>query len=425
MALLALTIGGLMAGGSSWAQDDNPHIRLISIEGVIDPRMADYVGRGIEAAEKDQARAVLLTLDTPGGLDDPMRDIIKKIVNSPLPVITYVYPSGARAASAGTFIMMSADVAAMAPGTNIGAAYPIAVGADNSTEQGIKVLNDAAAYMRAMAETNGRNANWAELAVRQSISASADEALSQNVIDFTAANTESLMREIDGFTTVAKGITIDVTGVTIEEIEMSAWEQATRLLLNPNVVYLLLLAGLLAIAYEFTNPGIGLGAAAGFICLGLAIYALLVLPVNVAGLVLIILGFGLLVADLYIASHGLLSAGGVAGLILGSYLLFDSSAPFLRISLPLNIALALVTAGFFVVVARAAIKARRLPDKTGIGAMLGEYGHARTRLDPMGQVHVHGEIWSAEAERGKQIDKGEEIEVIDVSGLMLKVRRVP
>ena len=420
--LAALAISFLLPEGGAGSSE--PGVIVIPVDGIIDSRMAGYVTRNIAEAEKEPAQAVVLILDTPGGMDGPMRDIIKKMVNSPLPIIAYVYPSGGRAASAGTFIMMAADVAAMAPGTNLGAAHPVAIGADLSTEEGVKILNDAAAYMRSLAAANGRNVDWAELAVRQSISASAEEALSQGIIEFTSKDVEALLVDVDGYTTVAKGITLDTGNVTVREVEMSFWERTLHLLLNPNLVFFLLLVGLLAVAYEFAHPGIGLGAVTGFICLALAIYTLMVLPVNYAGLALIVIGFILLVADLFIMSLGLLSAGGVICIVLGSWMLFDSSAPFLRVSLPLSISLALVTAGFFVIIVRAAVQARRLPARTGSDAMIGEHALARTRLDPAGQVHIHGEIWSAETLAGETVERGEEVEVLEVSGLILKVRRL-
>jgi membrane-bound serine protease (ClpP class) len=425
LALAALFVAAALRGEDVKADSQAPLVVVVPIDGIIDPRMADFVIRGISEAEDTGARAVVLTIDTPGGLDESMRDIIKKMVNSPLPVIAYVNPSGARAASAGTFIIMASDVAAMAPGTNLGAAHPVAIGADPSTEEGTKILNDAAAYMRSLAEANGRNADWAELAVRQSISASADDALSQHVSEFTSDSVESLLVAVDGFKTTAKGITLDTGGVSIAEIHMSFWERLTHLLLNPNVVYLLLLLGLLAVVYELAHPGVGIGAVTGFLSLAVAIYALIVLPVNIAGLVLVILGFILLAADLYLPSYGTLTVAGVISLITGSWMLFDSSAPFLRVSWPLNIALALITTAFFIIIVRAAIKARRLPARTGGSAMIGETGYARSQLDPLGQVQVHGEIWSAESSEGETITRGEEIEIVEVRGLTLKVKRVP
>lgn len=419
--LAALSLGG--RGSPAIAQ--TPQVSVVPVDGIIDPRMASFVVRAITQAEDAGARAVVLRLDTPGGLDDSMREIIKKMVNSPLPVIAYVSPSGARAASAGTFIMMASDVAAMAPGTNLGAAHPVAIGADPSTEEGAKILNDAAAYMRSLAQANGRNADWAELSVRQSISASAEEALSQHVIEFTSDSIEALLVQVNGFTTVAKGITLDTGGVSINEISMSFWERLSHLLLNPNIVYLLLLLGLIAVAYEFAHPGIGIGAITGFFALAIAIYALIVLPVNIAGVLLVVLGFALLAADLYLPSYGLLTVGGIISLIAGSWMLFDSSAPFLKVSLPLNIVLALVTGAFFLIIVRAAIKARGLPSHSAGQAMIGEIGYARSQLNPLGQVQVHGEIWSAESETGETIARGEEVEVVNVKGLSIKVKRTP
>ena len=422
---LALALAALAAvdGLSGRARGQGKTVTEISIDGIIDPQVADFVTRNIEHAASDGAAAVLITIDTPGGLDEPMREIIKSIAAAPIPVISYVSPSGSRAASAGTFIAMASDVIVMAPGTNIGAAHPVVYGADLSTEEGEKILNDAAAYIRSLAEASGRNADWAELAVRQSVSLTADQAIEQNVAEFKADSVESLLETVDGFTTVAKSLTVDTNGATVSEAAMSLRERIFHILLNPNVVYLLFLLGLLALAYELANPGIGIGAIAGFIALALAVYALYILPVNYAGIIVILLGIALLAADLFFPSHGLLSAGGVICLIIGSFLMFESSAEFLKVSIALNITVAVLTALFFFFVVRAAVAARRLPVKSGRDAIIGEVGYTRTSLDPMGQVFVHGEIWSAETVEDKAIAQDEEIEVVAINGLMLKVRR--
>jgi membrane-bound serine protease (ClpP class) len=334
-----------------------------------------------------------------------------------------VHPSGGRAASAGTFIAMASDVIVMAPGTSIGAAHPVVYGVDLSSEEGEKVLNDAAAYIRSLAQAHNRNAEWAELAVRQSIALTADEALEQGVAEFKTDSIDTLLADVNGHTTVAKELVIDTEGATVTEASMTARERFLHLVLNPNIVYLLFLLGLLALAYELANPGIGIGAITGFAALALAVYSLYILPVNYAGIVLIVLGISLLSADLFFPSHGLLSGGGIASLITGSFLLFDSSASFLKVSPALNITLAVLTGAFFVFIVRAGIKARNLPDQSGKNAMIGEVGFARNALDPIGQVFVHGEIWSGESADGSTVRAGEEIEVIDINGLMLKVRK--
>lgn len=417
-ALLAL--GGLWGGGANTrAAGASATIRVIHVDGVIDPLIADFVIRNIDAAEAETSRAVILELDTPGGLDTPMRDIIKKITSSPLPIVAYVGPAGARAASAGTFIVMASDLAAMAPGTNLGAAHPVAAGVDADSTEGVKITNDSAAYIRSLAENAGRNANWAELAVRQSVSLSTDAALEQQVIDMQADSLDALVTQMNGFAPRTKGLTIDTRGAAIETAGMTFQENFLHLLLNPNVAYFLFLFGLLALAYEFVHPGIGLGAISGIISLLLSFYAMRVLPVSFTGLALVIVGVTLLGTDLFVASHGALSAGGIIAIILGSLMLFD--APFLRVSLPLNLVLAGLAAAFFLIAARKVMQARRLPAQTGRSAMIGAVGYARTALTPLGQVFVHGEIWSAEAPEGETIEQGEEIEVTNVNGLMLKV----
>lgn len=428
LSLSVLTIGILLLVlGKAFSQETpgqpgaEPTIRLINVEGVIDPLMAGYVNRHIETAEREGSRAVMITLDTPGGLDESMRDIIRKMTDSPLPVIVYVAPSGARAASAGTFILMASDVATMASGTNLGAAHPVAFGVDPDSVEGMKIINDAAAFIRSLAEASGRNANWAELAVRQSVSLSADEALHQQVIDMRAESNAALIEQIHGFTTRAKDITIDTRGATTVDSVMSLQERLLRLVLNPNVAYFLFLYGLLAIAYELTDPGIGLAGASGVIALLLSLYAMYVLPISLVGLALVILGMAMLAADLFVSSFGALSGGGIVALIVGSFILFD--APFLRVSLPLNLALAGLSAAFFLIAARKIISARRQPAISGHQKMIGEVGHTRSRLDPLGQVFVRGELWSGEAPEGEIIEKGEEVVVTEVSGLILKVKK--
>lgn len=419
---LILALAGVWGGGSgSQAAGASNTIRLIHVDGIIDPLVADFVIRNIDEAESAQAKAVILELDTPGGLDESMRDIIKKMTGSPLPVAAFVAPTGARAASAGTFIMMAADLAAMAPGTNLGAAHPVATGVDADSIEGVKITNDSAAYIRSLAEANGRNANWAELAVRQSVSLSADDALQQQVIDMKADDVNALVGQMQGFQCQAKGIAIDTRGATIEEAGMTFKEGFLHFMLNPNVAYFLFLYGMLALVYEFVHPGIGFGAITGIISLLLSFYAMRVLPVSFTGLALVIVGVMLLAGDLFITSHGAMSAGGIIAIILGSLLLFD--APFLKVSLPLNLAMAVLAGAFFLIAARKVMKARRLPVATGQSAMVGAVGYARTALSPLGQVFVHGEIWSAEAPEGEMIEKGEEIEITDVKGLMLKVRK--
>lgn len=420
---LALFLAGYFPGDSGQAAITQDGVLVIPVEGVIDPAMSDYVIRSIDEAGQNGNSMVVLRIDTPGGLDQSMRDIIKEMTGSPLPVITWVGPTGARAASAGTFMVTASDVAAMASGTNLGAAHPVAIGADLSTDEGIKITNDSAAYIRSLAEANGRNANWAELAVRQSVSLTADEALEKQVIEFKADTLDSLLVQLDGYTTRAKGITIETTDLSVNEAGKNLKEELMSLLFNPNVAYLLFIYGLIAIIYEFVHPGIGFGGVSGTIALLLSLYSLYMLPVSYTGLALIIAGVVMLVMELYLTSHGALSVGGVVCLILGSFFLFDSSAPFLRVAWPVNVALALTAVVFFVLIASKIMKARRMPARTGQNAMIGEIGYSRSQLDPLGQIFVRGEIWSAEAPEGEIIEKGVEVEVVDVRGLMLKVIR--
>lgn len=419
--VLAIILAGFFPGDSGQAADSQGGVLVIPVEGIIDPAMSGYVTRSIDQASQDGNAIVVLRIDTPGGLDQSMRDIIKAMTGSPLPVVAWVAPSGARAASAGTFMVTASDVAAMASGTNLGAAHPVAIGADLSSDEGIKITNDSAAYIRSLAEANGRNANWAELAVRQSVSLTADEALEKQVVEFKADTMDSLLSQLNGYTTNAKGITLQTTDTSVNEAGKDLKEEFMSVLFNPNVAYLLLIYGLIAIIYEFVHPGIGFGGVTGTIALLLSLYSFYMLPVSYTGLALIIAGVVMLVMELYITSHGALSIGGLVCLILGSFFLFDSSAPFLQVAWPVNIALALMAVGFFVLIARKIMKARRMPARTGQKAMVGEIGYTRSQLDPLGQIFVRGEIWSAEAPEGEVIEKGVEVEVVDVRGLMLKV----
>ncbi len=420
--IVILVAASAMSGRASPAAGPS-QVRVIPIDGIIDPVMADFVAGNIDQAQQDRVQAIILRIDTPGGFDDAMRDIIKKMESTPLPVIAYVAPSGSRAASAGTYIMMAADANAMAPGTNLGAATPVATGADPGTVESRKIINDAAAYIRSLAEANGYNADWAELAVRQSVSLTADDALSQKVIDFKADSLNTLLNQLNGFRTRAKGVTLKTAGAAISEAGMSLRERFLQLILNPNVAYLLFIFGLLAIAYEFLHPGIGIGALAGIIALIVSFYALHILPVNYVGAALILLGVALFVTELYVPAHGALTFGGAISLIVGSLFLYSSSTPFLKVSLPLDIVLSALATAFFVFVARAAFRARRMPAASPRSALIGETGVARTGLAPLGQVFINGEIWSAEAPKGEYIEKGERVVVTRVSGMMLKVRK--
>ncbi|MBA7651126.1 hypothetical protein ES703_58941 [subsurface metagenome] len=332
LLLLGLLITALI---SIEAKAATSTIDVLHAEGVINPVLVDYIERGIEEAEESNAIACIIQLDTPGGLDTSMRDIIKDIVSARIPVVVYVSPSGARAASAGVFITVAAHVAVMAPNTAIGAAHPVAIGTEG--EEGMsetmedKVVNDAAAYIRSIAEAHGRNMEWAEKAVRESVSATEKEALELNVIDMVAADLDALISQLDGREVTMLGgavVTLNTQGATINHIRMNAVEDFLYAISNPNIAYLLLSLAMLGIFVEISNPGLIFPGVIGAICLLMAFFSLGMLPVNYAGLLLIVLAFGLFIAEVFTTSFGLFTAGGVTSLVLGSLILFKGGPLF-------------------------------------------------------------------------------------------------
>jgi membrane-bound serine protease (ClpP class) len=390
--------------------------------GIIDPALARFLAQTMGQAADAKAAALVIQMDTPGGLDTAMRQIIQSELDSPVPVVVYVHPEGARAASAGVYILMGSDVAAMSPQTNLGAATPVALGGDVDETMKAKITNDAAAYIVALAETHGRNATWAEEAVRKSVSLPADQALAQNVVDFVAPDLPSLLAAINGFVTQPKGLTLHTAGAPIHEVEMSWVSRFLHAIANPDIAYILLTIGVLAIIYEIANPGIGVGGVVGVIALLLAFYALAVLPVSLVGIALMVLAVALFIAEIFITSHGILGVGGAIALIAGGLLLFDTSASFLRVSWPVLAAVAIVALAFFTLVITKVRGAMRRPRATGAEALVGLKGVALSAINPWGQVRVRGEIWRARTE-GQALLKDEPIEVVRVEGLTLVVQR--
>ena len=402
------------------------HVYVARVEGIIAPSSADFIIRAIHKAEEGRGQAVVIELDTPGGLDTSMRIIVKEILRSPVPVVVYVSPSGARAASAGAFITIAAHVAAMAPGTNIGAAHPVQMGGGEMDEEmAKKVENDAAAYIRSLAERRGRNAKWAEEAVRKSVSITATEAVELKVIDLVANNLDDLLAKIDGRTveTGAGKITLKTDQAKIVEVEMSFRDRILQVITNPTIAYILLILGMAGLYFELSNPGAILPGVLGGISLILAFYAFQTLPINFAGLLLIILGVLLFIAELQVASHGVLTAGGVAAMLLGSLMLVDSPAPFLQISLSAIIGVTAATAGFFIVIIGAAIRAHRRQPATGREGLIGLTGVVKTPLKPEGQIFLRGELWNATCE--EPVEPGEKVEVTGIIGLTLNVKKLP
>ena len=424
-ALLALPV---------FAQGPAPESRVAVVEarGVINPVMARYLDRVIGAAETDRAPLVVITLDTPGGLETSMREINQRILQSTVPVAVFVYPPGARAGSAGVFITYSAHLAAMAPSTNIGSAHPVALGESGSAERtpGIleeKVTNDAVAGIRSLAELRGRNADWAEQAVRQSANLPASEALQLNVVDLLAEDVPDLLRQADGRTVrvLTSNVVLATRGAVREAEGMNQLERLLHVLSDPTIAYLLLSLGGLALIYELANPGAILPGVVGGIALLLALYSLGTLPVNIAGVGLILFALLLLFADLLVGGSGVLTVGGVISFALGSLLLATSgeAEAFLRVQPPVGVIMTLTFAVFFTYVAGEVARLRRRPAYSGRGTLLGGTGIARTEVGRQGTVFAAGEMWQASAlDPETPIPEGEAVRVVSVDGLHLTVR---
>jgi len=398
----------------------------VKAQGIINPPMAEYLVRAINEAEDTRADLIVISLDTPGGLDESMRQIVKRELNSTVPVCVYVSPHGARAASAGVFITLAAHIAAMAPGTNIGAAHPVAIGKEKMDSTMIeKVTNDAVAYLKSIAASRGRNTDWAEKAVRKSISSTEEEALKEGVIDIVANDLDELLEKVNGMK-----IKIDKKELILrlEEplkiitVEMGLREKILSVLSNPTIAYILLLLGFYGIFFELSHPGAIFPGVMGAICLILAFYAFQTLPVNYAGIILILLAMILFVAEVKIQSQGLLGLGGAISFLLGSIMLFKGGGEVFRIS-PGTIVLAtLLTTLFFLWVIAKAVQAMKKHPETGKEGLLGIEGIARTKITPKGgTVFVHGELWKAISD--EDIEKGTKVKVIGVKGLTLKVKK--
>ena len=421
---IALTCILLLSGLYGLSISGQKRVYLAQYDGVINPVAGEYILEVIKKANKDDVTAVLIELDTPGGLDTSMRDIVKEISNSSVPVIVYVSPAGARAASAGVFITLSAHIAAMASGTNIGAAHPVAVGGgemDDTMRE--KVENDAAAYIKSIAGKRGRNVEWAEEAVRKSVSITEKEALNLKVIDIVAENRDELLKSINGreVATTSGKIRIETTGVVVEEFPMGLRLRILNTLSDPNIAYILMILGIYGLFFELASPGAILPGVVGSICLILAFYAFQTLPVNYAGLLLIILGIILFIAEIKIVSYGLLSVAGVISMILGSIMLMKVDAPFFRISWMVILPAALLTAIFFAVAIGLAVKAHKRQPVSGIEGLIGETGEAYTDIDAEGKAFFHGELWDARS--SEPIKKGEKIEIVGTDRMTIIVRR--
>jgi membrane-bound serine protease (ClpP class) len=406
----------------AWAEGSQ--VDVVTYDGVINPVAAEFLTRAIEIATEDHAEALVIRLDTPGGLDTSMRIIIKEISASAIPVVVYVSPPGARAASAGVFITIASHIAAMAPGTNIGAAHPVAMGGgEMDKEMKKKVENDAAAYIKSIAEKRGRNVTWAEDAVRNSVSITEKDALRLKVIDLIAEDLPALLKAIDGRTveTVKGKVRLATKDATIKTVPMSFRFKVLSALIDPNVAYILMLLGIYGLIFELSNPGSILPGIVGGISLILAFYAFQTLPINYAGFLLILLAVILFIAEIKVPSYGLLTAGGVISMVLGSLMLITTDVPGLQISLFVILPTALLTAGFFVLVVGMAWRAYQKKPVTGVEALIGMDGIAKTEIQPQGMVQLQGELWEAVSD--EPIKEGEPVVVQGLNGLKLLVKR--
>ncbi len=412
----------------SEAQKSKPQknnvVMVITVNSVISPVSAEYIGKKIKKANEQKVEALVIELDTPGGLDTSMRDIVKNIIGSEVPVIVYVAPSGARSASAGVFITLAAHIAAMAPGTNIGAAHPVGVGEKMDKTMAEKATNDAAAYIKSLAERTGRNAKWAEDAVRKSVSATEKEALKEKIIDIVSKDLNALLSAVNGrkVKTIMGDKILKTENANVVREEMSLRHKILDFITNPNVAYMLMLLGFYGLFFELTSPGAIFPGVLGGICLILAFYAFQTLPVNYAGLLLIILAIILFVLEIKIVSHGVLTIGGIISMVLGSLMLFESPGPFMKLSLFLILPAVIATALFFTVVLGLAYKAYKRKPVTGAEGLVGLEGVANTDITKDGgMASLHGELWSAYSD--EIISKGEKIIVESVTGLKVKVKK--
>jgi len=418
LVALLLTLPGSSMGAASGGQI----VYVGTYEGVINPVAAEYINHVLTEAQEGGAAAALIRLDTPGGLDTSMRLIIKDITSSAVPVIVYIAPSGARAASAGVFILYAAHIAAMAPGTNVGAAHPVAMGGgDMDAVMKEKVENDAAAYIKSIAEKRGRNVKWAEEAVRKSVSVTEQEALKLKVIDLVADDVPSLLAAVDGkeMVTGAGKNVLHTKGAVLKELPMGWRLEALKALSDPNIAFLLMTVGTIGLLAELYNPGAILPGVVGAISLILAFYSLQTLPINYAGVLLIIVGIVLFILEIKVVSYGLLSLGGLASLILGALMLVKTDAPFMKVSLSFIVPFAMMVGAMLMTLTWMAVRTQRRAAVTGIEAMVGTIGVAKTDVAPRGQVFVQGEIWDAQSD--EPIREGEEAQIKAVSGLTLKV----
>jgi len=407
-------------------QGRSAEVVVIPMKGSVNPAMAEMFLKSLREAERNGAAAVIIQLDTPGGLLTSTREIVEGILNSKVPVVAYVSPAGAQCASAGTFIALSCPVLAMAPGTNIGAAHPVTPAGKMDETMEKKVVNDASSWITSLALRWGRNADWAEKAVRQSVSANEKEAVALKVADIPAENLTDLLIRIDGRVVHldSKSITLQTKSAVVNEIKPNLRHRILQTVSDPNIAYILLLLGILGIIYEFSSPGLGFPGIVGFICILLAFYGLSALPVNIAGVALVFVGVSFFVLEAHSPSFGLLGLGGIVSLIFGSLFLIKPFSYLKIASRASSLSVAFVFAALVFLIASFAYRAMRRKVTTGKEGLIGEIGEARTDLAPEGTIYVHGEYWTARASDGSTIKKGEKVRVEKVSGHILLVTKV-
>src|SRR3989338_851739 len=449
---------GVLLGSLSTTPAFAAHVNVIELDNeIISPVTQQYIEDAVNRSETDGSVCLVLLLDTPGGLLESTRAIVKRLMNAKVPVVVYVAPSGSRAGSAGVFITLAAHVAAMAPSTNIGAAHPVTVGGggpvkklikrirrdvegtskkkDRDAEEEIveeesldpmsqKIINDTVAWVTTIAKARGRNEEWAKRAVTESVSVTETEAVKERIVDLIAADLPDLLTQIDGRRVTVTGVDVELrtAGTEIVRVPMSKRQEFLAIITNPNIAYLLMLLGTLGLIFEFTHPGIGFPGIAGLICLLLALYAFQTLPVSYAAIALIVLGIGLLIAEIKIVSHGLLAVGGVISLTRVSLMLFQSPYPELDVSLSVIIPTVATLSAIILFILQRALRAQAARVPTGAQGLVGEIGVASAKLDPEGTVFVHGELWNASSRR--PIAKGEKVRVIQVDGLHLLVDKL-
>lgn len=401
-------------------------IHLVRIDAPITPVVAEYIVKSIKRAAKAGAEALIIQLDTPGGLVDSMREIVKTMLASEVPTVVYVAPSGARAASAGVFITLAANIAAMAPSTNMGSAHPVQMEGKMDKTMEAKIVNDLSAMIRGIAEKRGRNLLWAEEAVRKSVSITETEAVRLKVVDLIAPDLPFLIKAVHGRTvdTIMGKKVLNTLDAKVNEIKMGFRYKLLQIISNPNIAYILLILGFYGVYFELSNPGAIFPGVAGAICLILGFYALQTLPINYAGLILILLGIGLLIAEAFITSHGVLGLGGGVALFIGSVMLIESESPFLRLSWAVIVPVVLISSVLFVATVTVAIRVHRERPDTGKEGLIGLTGEAISSIDAAneGQILVRGEIWSSNSSR--PISKGDKVKVIAVEGLKLIVEKI-